>query len=206
VFGRVNHALDDHLDRRGGINPGGLLFVIAVIGVAFGMARLGIPRLAHADATPRPIVVIADNASPGGDLLAALDAAGYGHVDADDLVQLTNHGITARDIIVLPRNDRSIDDLIAMHDHGVTNALARAVSRAFPSASADDIIEFANQGVSATDVLAYVAADSSLSAGDIVQLHNVGVDPQFISRLADHGYRNLGIDKLEALYNAGFTP
>jgi len=206
VFGRVNHALDDHLDRRGGINPGGLLFVIAVIGVAFGMARLGIPRLAHADATPRPLVVIADNASPGGDLLAALDAAGYGHVDADDLVQLTNHGITARDIIVLPRNDRSIDDLIAMHDHGVTNALARAVSRAFPSASAEDIIEFANQGVSATDVLAYVAADSSLSAGDIVQLHNVGVDPQFISRLADHGYRNLGLDKLEALYNAGFTP
>jgi Zn-dependent protease with chaperone function len=178
VFGRVNHALDDHLDRRGGINPGGILFAIAVVGVAFGMARLGIPRLAHAGATPHPAYVFADDTSSGGALLAALAAAGYGHVDADDLVQLTNHGITARDIIVLPNSDRSIDDLIEMHDHGI----------------------------SASEVLAYVAADASLSGGDIVRLHDVGVDPDFIERLAEHGYRHLGVDKLEALRNAGFTP
>jgi len=206
VFGRVNHALDDHLDRRGGINAGGVLFVLAVIGVAFGMARFGIPRLTHAGATPPPIVVIADDTASGGGLLAALEAAGYGRVDTDDLVQLANHGISARDIIVLPNHDHSIDDLIAMHDHGVTRELARAVSQAFPTAGVGDIIEFANQGVSASDVLAYVAADSSLSGSDIVSLHNNGVDPDFISRLADHGYRHLGVDKLEALHNSGFTP
>jgi len=206
VFGRVNHALDDHLDRRGGIKPGGILFVLAVIGVAFGMARLGIPRLAHADSTPRPFVVIADETPAGSGLLAALAAAGYGRVDTDDLVELTNHGITARDIIVMPNNDRSIDDLIAMHDHGVTSDLARAVSRAFPSATASDLIEFANNGVSASDVLAYIAADTTLSTEDVLRLHNNGIDPDFIIRLAQHGYRNLGVDKLEALHNAGFTP
>jgi beta-lactamase regulating signal transducer with metallopeptidase domain len=205
VFGRVNHALDDHLDRRGGVNAGGVLFVVAVIAAAVGMARLGIPRLAHAGATPRPVVIIADDSSGGG-LLSALAAAGYGRVDPDDLVQLANHGVTARDIIVLPNHDRSIDDLIEMHDHGVTADLVRAVTQAFPSATAGDIIDFANQGVSASDVLQYVAADSSLSSSDIVDLHNAGVDPDFIGRLAAHGYRHLGVDKLEELRNSGFTP
>jgi len=206
VFGRVNHALDDHLDRRGGVNAGGILFAIAVIGVAFGMARLGIPRLAHAGSTPRPIVVIADDTSSGGALLAALAAAGYGRVDADELVELTNHGITARDVIVLPNNDRSIDDLVALHDHGVSADLARAVSRIFPASTAQDIIDFSDHGVSAETLVAYVAADSSLSETDVERLHDNGVTPDFISRLADHGYRNLGVDKLEALHNAGFTP
>jgi len=208
VFGRVNHALDDHLDRRGGINPGGILFVLAVVGVAFGMARLGLPRIAHADSTPPPFVLVTDggDTSSGGALLAALTAAGYGQVDTDDLVQLTNHGITARDIIALPNNDRSIDDLIEMHDHGVSADLARAVARAFPSSSVSDIVDFANHGVSAASVLAYVAADSTLSASDIIDLSNIGVEPDFIARLAQHGYRHLGVDKLEALHNAGFTP
>ena len=204
----MNHALDDHLDRRGGINPGGILFVLAVVGVAFGMARLGLPRIAHADSTPPPFVLLTDggDTSSGGALLAALTAAGYGQVDPDDLVQLTNHGITARDIFALPNNDRSIDDLIEMHDHGVSANLARAVARAFPSSSVSDIVDFADHGVSAASVLAYVAADPTLSASDIIDLSNTGVDPDFIARLAQHGYRHLGVDKLEALHNAGFTP
>jgi beta-lactamase regulating signal transducer with metallopeptidase domain len=207
VFGRVNHALDDHLDRRGGINPAGVLFVIAVVGVAFGMARLGIPRIAHADATPRPVVIVSDDTTTsGGALLAALERAGYGRVDPDDLVQLENHGVSASDVIVLPHGDRSIDDLIRLRDHGVTSELARAVSAAFPSAGADDIVDFADQGISASDVLAYVAADSTLSASDIVELRNHGVDPDFIARLAQHGYHHIGADKLVSLHDSGFTP
>ena len=206
VFGRVNAALDDHLDRRGGINPGGILFVLAVVGVAFGMARLGVPRIAHPTPTAPPFIVIAEGGSAGGALLAALESAGYGHVDTDALVELANHGLTAADIIALPNNDHSIEDLIRMHDHGVTAALAHAISQAFPSATADDIIEFADQGVAAPEVLAFIAADSSLSGSDIVRLHNDGITADFVARLADHGYRHLGVDKLEALSNAGFRP
>jgi hypothetical protein len=82
----------------------------------------------------------------------------------------------------------------------------RAIGQAFPSASTDDIIGFADQGISADTVLAYVAADSSLSASDIVDLHDRGVEPDFINRLAQHGYRHIGADKLESLHDSGFTP
>jgi beta-lactamase regulating signal transducer with metallopeptidase domain len=205
VFGRVNHALDDHLDRRGGVSAKGVLFVLAVVGVAFGMARLGLPRIAHVVPVARPVVVVTEPSS-GGALLAALVANGYAPVDTEVLVELTNHGISASDIIVLPNNDRSIADLIAIHDHGVSADLVRAIARVFPSSGVGDIIEFANHGLSAESVLGYAAADSSLSAGEMIDLNNTGVDPDFVSRLAQHGYRHLGVDKLQALHNAGFVP
>ena len=136
-----------------------------------------------------------------GSLLEALAASGYGRVDVDDLIELAQHGLTAEDIV--PLHGGSLEELIDLHGRGVGAEQIRAFSQIFPGISAEELGELGDHGVS---VAAFRAADPSLSADDIAELTDHGIEPDFVRRLADHGYVSIGVDELVELADAGFTP
>jgi hypothetical protein len=139
-----------------------------------------------------------------GSILEALQANGYGRVDVDDLIELAQHGLSADDIVPLPGS--SLDELIELHDRGVRAQQIREFGQIFPGIGADELGDLSDNGVSAADAVAFRAADPALSASDIVELTQHGIAPDFVRRLADHGYVSIGVDELVELADAGFTP
>jgi len=139
-----------------------------------------------------------------GSLLEALRASGYGRVDVDELIELAQHGLGANDIVPLPSG--SLDELIDLYDRGVHAQQIREFTQIFPGIGADELGELTENGVSAANAAAFRAADPALSAGDIVELAQHGIAPDFVRRLADHGYVSIGVDELVELADAGFEP
>jgi len=138
-------------------------------------------------------------------VLEALATHGFGRVDLDDLIRFAESGLCAEDVFALP-NGCSIETLIELHEHGMDAETAQAVLRVFPAIDAATLLAFADQGVDADDAAEFVAYDASLTARDILRLADAGVEPEFVGALAAHGYTSLGVDRLLALHEAGFTP
>ncbi len=139
-----------------------------------------------------------------GSILEALAANGYGRVDVDELIELAQHGLTADDIV--PLSGGSLEELIDLHDRGVRAEQIRAFTQIFPGISAEELGDLNDHGVSVANAAAFRAADPALSAGDVVELTEHGIEPDFVRRLADHGYVSIGVDELVELADAGFTP
>jgi hypothetical protein len=137
-------------------------------------------------------------------MLEALAANGYGRVDVDELIELAQHGLGADDIV--PLRSGSVDELIDLHDRGMKAEQIRAFTLLFPDIGADELGELSDSGVSVAIATAFRAADPALSASDIVELTEHGVAPDFVRRLADHGYRSIGVNELVELADSGFTP
>jgi hypothetical protein len=139
-----------------------------------------------------------------GSLLEALAANGYGRVDVDELIALAQHGLSAEDIV--PLHGGSLEELIDLHDRGLQAQHIRAFTELFPGISAETLGELSDHGVSVAGAAAFRTADPGLSAEDIVELTDHGVEPDFVRRLAAHGYVSIGVDELVELADAGFTP
>ena len=117
--------------------------------------------------------------SRGGDLLEAIDEAKYPHP--------------------------SVDELIALHEHGVGGTYVRGMAAlGLNRPSLHDMIALADQGIGPTYVRGLLDAGMhDVSASQLIKLCASGVDGTFVRRLAEHGYKNLSVDDLVRLKESG---
>ncbi len=114
-----------------------------------------------------------------GDLLDAIDAAKYPRPSVDELIALRNHGVSGnyvRRMGALGPNRPSLHDMTALADQGIGPSYVQSL----------------------TD-----AGMRDLSTSQLIALHAQGVDGAFVRRLAAHGYKNLSVADLIRLRTNG---
>ncbi len=131
-------------------------------------------------------VVVADQPAPSqlphrsDSLIEALAAAGYGHLSVDELVSLSDSGISGHAVAEYARlfGHPSVDDLKALADHGVSpDYVERMEAAGLHSLTVHDAVRLADNGVSPRDVSnALRILRSPPSVDDIIRLHNSGVE------------------------------
>jgi hypothetical protein len=126
--------------------------------------------------------------------LDALLASGFERPSIDDLVRMGQHGVT-NDYITAMKNVRlspkRVSELIRMRDHGVSARYAADMLRRAPQLSAEDLIELRDHGVSSD----YMAALADAGYGN--------VSPSDAERMVDHGVSR---SYLQGLRNLGYHP
>jgi hypothetical protein len=117
--------------------------------------------------------------NPHGSFLAALVAAGYGDLSVDEIIALKDHGIDARFLADLSQSGwekMSAHDMIEMHDHGVTGELLRALHDAgFQHIQMRDVIQAFEQGVRPGTLKEAAQYGTHLTLAQIVKLKQAGV-------------------------------
>jgi hypothetical protein len=119
--------------------------------------------------------------NPRGSFLAALVAAGYGDLSVDEIIALKDHGIDARflaDVSQSGWEKMSAHDMIEMHDHGVTGEFLRALHDAgFQHIQMRDVIQAFEQGVRPGTLKEAAQYGTHLTLAQIVKLKQAGVIP-----------------------------
>jgi beta-lactamase regulating signal transducer with metallopeptidase domain len=161
-----------------------------------------------ADAAPR-----ASGVTPfarGGDLLDALAQHGYTNLSVDDLIALRDHGVSGSLIAGATAffGHPSVADLIRLADHGVYGSyLAELRSAGISGLSADDAIRIRDHGVSPMLIAGLRARGYSVNADTLVKLADHGVSITYIDSM--RRLRTNGrpsLDDIIRLHDAGFTP
>ncbi len=113
-------------------------------------------------------------------LIDALAAAGYGHLSVDELVGLSDSGISGHAVAEYARlfGHPSVDELKALADHGVSPGYVERIEAAgLHSLNVRDAVRLADNGISPRDVSnALRILRSPPSVDDIIRLHNSGVE------------------------------
>ena len=119
--------------------------------------------------------------NPHGSFLAALVAAGYGDLSVDEIIALKDHGIDARFLADLSQSGWekiSAHDMIEMHDHGVTGEFLRALHDAgFQHLQVREVIQAFEQGVRPNTLKEAAQYGTHLTLAQIVKLKQAGVIP-----------------------------
>ncbi len=119
-----------------------------------------------------------------------------GRHDSDDLLSaLQASGMT----------NLSVDDLVALRDHGVRPELVSSARSFFgPSLAARTLIELADRGVDASYLHSLSAAGlRNISPAEVVRLRDHGVDAAYIVRIRSYNAR-AGVDDIIRLRDSGF--
>ena len=190
---------------------------------------------AHATAMA-PVAIAATTPVHSGDLLDALSAAGlqnlpvdqlialrdhgvngeliraatayFGHIGAQDLTYLADHGVGPNYISVLRSSGVSgisPASAVMLMDHGVTAPLIQAAMNYFhPAPSAADLTYLADHGFRASCFSALHAAGlNNVSVADAVRLFDHGVSDEFLLKVRRMNPRAT-IDDIIRLHDAGF--
>jgi len=124
---------------------------------------------------PRPAATV----NPHGSFLAALVAAGYGDLSVDQIIALKDHGIDARFLATISQSGwekMKAQDMIDLHDRGVPVDLLRALLDAgFQHLEIRSVIEAHEQGVRPGTLKEAAQYGSHLTLGQIVKLKQAGV-------------------------------
>lgn len=117
--------------------------------------------------------------NPHGSFLAALVAAGYGDLSVDEIIALKDHGVDARFLADLSRSGwdkMAARNLIDMHDHGVPAEMLRALRDAgFQHLEMDKVIHAYEQGVRRGTLEEATQYSTHLTLSQIVKLKQAGV-------------------------------
>ena len=117
--------------------------------------------------------------NPHGSFLAALVAAGYGDLSVDEIIALKDHGIDARFLADLSQSGwdkMAARNLIDMHDHGVPAEMLRALRDAgFQHLEIDKVINAYEQGVRPGTLKEATQYGTHLTLSQIVKLKQAGV-------------------------------
>jgi len=168
------------------------------------LARPAIAMMPQAAAQPEP-PTSEDN---GHGFLAGLDAAGYRNLSVDDLIALKQHGVTPAYIrsIEAAGYKPNVDDLVAMAIHGVTpEYIAQMKAQGF-KLDVDDLVAFKIHGVDASTIAAIRAMGYKPDADDVVAFQIHGVTPETVRAMKSLGYGDPTLDQLVALQIHGVTP
>jgi hypothetical protein len=183
--------------------------------------------------TATTVTMASQNGS--GDLLDALDQAGLRNLSVDELLAIRDHGVTpdlvraaasyfghlrAQDLVYLADHGvgpsyigtltasgvRGISphDAATLMDHGVSSQLISAATTYFGRTSADDLTRLADHGVSAPSLEGFRSAGlSGVSVDDIVRLADNGVDARYVAKVRRFNPRASVADIIR-LRDAGF--
>jgi len=158
--------------------------------IRVGIATVALLALIAAGAqAPHWIALAQSTAAPAGDsprpvnphgsFLAALVAAGYGNLSVDEIIALKDHGIDARFLADLSQSGwdkMAARNLIDMHDHGVPAEMLRALRDAgFQHLEIDKVINAYEQGVRPGTLKEATQYGTHLTLSQIVKLKQAGV-------------------------------
>jgi beta-lactamase regulating signal transducer with metallopeptidase domain len=184
---------------------------------------------------PTSSAATAVSANTSGDLLDALDQAGlrdlsvdqliairdhgvtpdlvrsaasyFGHIGANDLVYLADHGVGQAYLGTLTASGvRGISpkDAVTLMDHGVSSQLIAAATAYFSHPSAEELTQLADHGVSGQTLQGFRAAGlSGISVRDVVRLADNGVDARYVAKVRRFNPR-ASVDDIIRLRDAGF--
>jgi beta-lactamase regulating signal transducer with metallopeptidase domain len=125
--------------------------------------------------------------------------------DSDQLVALKVQNVTPEYVHEL--NEAGIhpdaDDLIAMKVQGINADYIRSIRATGINPDKDDWIALKVQGVDANFIKSLQAAGFKPDPDEIIGAKVMGITPEFIEKAKGHGFKNLTLDKLIQLKNAG---
>lgn len=191
-----------------------ILIALAVCATALFFVRVELPILSPSAAEPsgsdqsEQHLRVALSSDDGDDsLIASLSAAGY-RPTVDQLIALTNAGVSADLVAAIRRSGihhAPISELIGLANAGVDADLVTAAVRTFgDGVSATDLIRLQNAGVDADDLSTYRrSGDDELSVADVISLHEAGVDADYVRHLAAAGHHHLSVRDMIRLHEAG---
>ncbi|HEX3746773.1 MAG TPA: M56 family metallopeptidase [Bryobacteraceae bacterium] len=176
-------------ERIESLLAGGRQFTARSSLLRVGLASMALVALVAMGAQAPHWVVLAQSSSntaaparpvnPHGSFLAALVAAGYGDLTVDDIIALKDHGIDARFLADLSQSgwDKlSARDMIDMHDHGVQADLLHALHDAgFQHVEMRAVINAHEQGVRPATLKDAAQYGTHLTLAQIVKLKQAGV-------------------------------
>jgi beta-lactamase regulating signal transducer with metallopeptidase domain len=146
--------------------------------------------------SPASVAVVASADAPHvmaahTDLLDALNAAGYSKLTADEIIALHDNGVSGRLLIATSKyfeKRATVNDVIALARSGVSPAFLEDLGRRGVRASPAEVISFLYGGVSASYAADVQRAVPGIGAASIVQLAQHGVSARLVSGLKERGY------------------
>jgi hypothetical protein len=142
-------------------------------------------------------------------LLDALAQHGYTNLSVDDLIALRDHGVSGSLISGATAffGHPSVANLIRLADHGVWGSyLAELRSAGITGLSADDAIRIRDHGVSPMLIAGLRARGYAVNADTLIKLADHGVSIMYIDSM--QRLRSNGrpsLDDIIRLHDAGFT-
>ncbi|MBV8369105.1 MAG: M56 family metallopeptidase [Candidatus Eremiobacteraeota bacterium] len=125
------------------------------------------------------------------DYLDALSAAGYANLSADDMIALHDNGVSGSLIVASARyfNPRpSVKELIALSTSGVSGTYIEELSRYGLRAGPSDVRAYTLNGVSAPYAAIVLHAYPMLGTSSVIQLMQNGVPSRLVAGLRERGY------------------
>lgn len=157
-----------------------------------------------------PVTPLPDAMRRGGDLLDELSRYGYTNLSVDQLIALRNHGVSGALIsgAVSYFGHPGADDFVKLADHGISGAfLAELHSAGVQGLSVDDVVRIRDHGVSPILIAGLRARGYSFNADTLVRLTDHGVTLMYIDSLQRmRANGRPSLDDIIRLRDAGFTP
>ena len=139
-----------------------------------------------------------------GDYVRALQSAGM-HPDSDTLLAMRIQGVTPDYIRGL--HDQGFkaneEEIVSMRIQGVTPEYARDVRALGLQPTTEELIAMRIQQVTPEYIKALQAAGLKFTVDELIRAKIQGITPEFVDQASKHGFKNLTLDKLIQLKNAG---
>jgi beta-lactamase regulating signal transducer with metallopeptidase domain len=125
--------------------------------------------------------------------------------DSDQLIGLKVQGVTPQYVKEL--NDLGlhpdVDDVIGMKVQGINAEYIRGIRAAGLNPDKEDLIGMKVQGVTPEFIKALQAAGFKPDVDDVISAKVMGLTPEFIQKAQGHGFKNLDLQKIIQLKQAG---
>lgn len=125
--------------------------------------------------------------------------------DSDQLIGLKVQGVTPEYVKEL--NDLGLhpdaDDVIGMKVQGINAEYIRSIRATGLNPDKDDLIGMKVQGVTPEFIKALQSAGFKPDVDDVISAKVMGVSPEFIQKAQSHGFKNLDLQKIIQLKEAG---
>ncbi|MFB9845529.1 hypothetical protein [Mucilaginibacter ginsenosidivorans] len=144
------------------------------------------------------------------DYFTMFKAEGYGHQPIDKLVELREHGVTAKYIASIHQmgyKGFSLDKALELRDHGVTaDYIASLKKMGDPNVTLDQAQDLRDHGVTTE----YVASLKKLGYPNMTldkaqELRDHGVTVEYVNSMQKLGYKDITLDKAQDLRDHGVT-
>ena len=125
--------------------------------------------------------------------------------DSDHLIGMKVQGVTPQYVKEL--NDLGLhvdaDDVIGMKVQGINADYIRGIRSTGLNPDKDDLIGMKVQGVTPEFIKSLQAAGFKPDVDDVISAKVMGVSPEFIQKAQSHGFKNLDLQKIIQLKQAG---
>jgi len=137
-------------------------------------------------------------------------AEGYGHQSLSKIVELSEHGVSARYIAELHQagyKGSSLDRALELCDHGVSARYIAEIKKiGYPNLTLEKAEELVDHGVSANYIEElHKMGYTNVTVDRAEELIDHGVSGNFISSLQSMGYKNITLERAENLVDHGVS-